>query len=71
MRNAKKLVIIFLQEYFFIYLKNVFLWIDWIYAKADCVKVSGIRKFSTIKKIKKNKLKKLFFNPKKLKIQIR
>jgi hypothetical protein len=30
MQNAKKLIITFLQEDFFIYLKNVFLWVDWI-----------------------------------------
>ena len=29
-RNAKKLIITFLQQCFFIYLKNVFLWIDCI-----------------------------------------
>ena len=30
MQNAKKLIITFLQQYFFIYVKNVFLWIDWV-----------------------------------------
>ncbi len=50
-RNAKKLIITFLQQCFFIYFKNVYLWIDWI-----CTQwVAYIRKMGAIKKNKKIK----------------